>query len=134
VKPQSDFPLPYQQNFDNEALSAPPRLWYDQMGAFEIQPRVGGPGNVMRQVVPIWPDCWGYSCSGEAVTLRLIPAYIRRNRTPHDRLVVKLVHGSIHTQDSLHMLPPPPHTHTLFFNSQARQLILAQRFLRAAST
>lgn len=53
------FPLPYVQNFDSEELSAPPRLWYDQMGAWQIAPNPSGDGKVMRQVVPIWPDCWG---------------------------------------------------------------------------
>merc|ERR1712080_740040 len=37
-------------------------------GAWEIQksPYNDGAsrGNVMRQVVPVWPECWGYSCSG----------------------------------------------------------------------
>jgi len=38
------------------------------MGAWEIQASPYGDeksrGNVMRQVVPIWPACWGYSCTG----------------------------------------------------------------------
>lgn len=36
-------------------------------GAWEIQtdPSMNGIKNqVMRQVVPVWPACWGYSCSG----------------------------------------------------------------------
>ena len=36
----------------------------DQMGAWEIHPVINGTGNVMRQMVPIWPVCWGYSCAG----------------------------------------------------------------------
>jgi len=60
------FELPYAQNFDDETESAPPRLWYDQMGSWEIQdsPYNDGRGKVMRQVVPVWPICWGYSCNG----------------------------------------------------------------------
>lgn len=60
------FELPYEQDFDDESESAPPRLWYDQMGAWEIQesPHSDGRGKVMRQVVPVWPICWGYSCNG----------------------------------------------------------------------
>ena len=35
------------------------------MGAWEIQTANDtSRGNVMRQVVPVWPACWGYSCSG----------------------------------------------------------------------
>ena len=35
------------------------------MGAWEVQPSPGAPGNkIMRQVVPVWPQCWGYSCTG----------------------------------------------------------------------
>merc|ERR1719410_2689524 len=61
-----DFPLPYKQTFDDESLSAPPKIWYDQMGAWEIQasPYGDGRGQLMRQVVPVWPACWGYSCTG----------------------------------------------------------------------
>jgi len=62
------FPLPYTQSFDDEQVSAPPRIWYDQMGAWEIQKTPYGDdklhGKVMRQVVPVWPACWGYSCTG----------------------------------------------------------------------
>merc|ERR1711972_553977 len=43
-------------------------MGYDQMGAWEIQksPYNDGAshGNVMRQVVPVWPECWGYACYG----------------------------------------------------------------------
>jgi hypothetical protein len=56
--------LPYTQHFDDEVVSAPPRLWYDQMGAWEVHAASTGTGNVMRQMVPIWPACWGYSCNG----------------------------------------------------------------------
>ena len=82
VPPASPLSLPYHQDFDSEVAPAPARLWYDQMGAFEIAPKSGDDtgsnnsggsrggdnvdnvDNVMRQVVPVWPDCWGYSCSG----------------------------------------------------------------------
>jgi len=62
------FPIPFTQNFDDENIYAPPKIWYDQMGAWEIQQSPYGDaasrGKVMRQVVPVWPECWGYSCSG----------------------------------------------------------------------
>merc|ERR1712039_220363 len=55
-------------SFDDETVYAPPKIWYDQMGAWEIQNSPYGDaksrGKVMRQVVPVWPACWGYSCSG----------------------------------------------------------------------
>lgn len=60
----SPLPIPYTQTFDDETLYAPARLWYDQMGAWEINARAGGGGNVMRQVSTVWPACWGYSCDG----------------------------------------------------------------------
>lgn len=56
----STFPLPYTQNFDDETVPAPPRIWYDQMGAWQVYPDPRGSGNVMRQMVPVWPECWGY--------------------------------------------------------------------------
>ena len=39
------------------------------MGAWQVQPKTGDSAtsngdNVMRQVSPVWPACWGYSCSG----------------------------------------------------------------------
>lgn len=62
------FPIPFEQSFDDEKSPAPPKIWYDQMGAWEIQASPYGDekshGNVMRQVVPVWPACWGYSCTG----------------------------------------------------------------------
>jgi len=67
------FPLPYKQSFESETLGSPPRMWYDQMGAWEIQSdpsasvsatKQDSSRQVMRQVVPVWPACWGYSCSG----------------------------------------------------------------------
>jgi len=57
------FPLPYKQDFDKETVNAPPYMWYDQMGAWQINPRQGGSGNVMRQMSTVWPACWGYSCT-----------------------------------------------------------------------
>ena len=37
-------------------------------GAWEVQldpsESLSGNNQVMRQVVPVWPACWGYSCSG----------------------------------------------------------------------
>ena len=39
--------------------SSPPRYWYDQMGAWEIQSEKTGSNNkMMRQVSPVWPACW----------------------------------------------------------------------------
>jgi len=63
-KPNTPFPIPFTQDFDLENVSAPPALWYDQMGAWEVQVDPGKTGNLMRQVSPVWPACWGYSCSG----------------------------------------------------------------------
>lgn len=64
--PRTPFPIPYTSNFDAEKVGAPPRLWFDQMGAWEIQKSPYGDadtrGNVMRQVVPVYPQCWGYMC------------------------------------------------------------------------
>jgi hypothetical protein len=54
--PSAPFPIPFSQSFDDERVSAPPRFWYDQMGAWEIQsvPRSGAPANLaMRQVLSI---------------------------------------------------------------------------------
>ena len=69
--PGAPFPLPYMQSFDVEAVHSPPKYWYDQMGAWEVAHAARGHGisvdddnQVMRQVVPVWPACWGYSCSG----------------------------------------------------------------------
>jgi galactosylceramidase len=67
--PKASFPLPFTQPFDDETVSSPPAIWYDQMGAWEVQPKSGvanikSGDNVMRQVSPVWPACWGYSCSG----------------------------------------------------------------------
>ena len=50
VPAAGDVPLPYTQNFDSENTSSPARLWYDQMGAWEIHPARNGTGNVMRQM------------------------------------------------------------------------------------
>lgn len=61
--PPSPFPLPFKQDFDKETLNAPPYMWYDQMGAWQVSPRQGGSGNVMRQMSIVWPACWGYSCN-----------------------------------------------------------------------
>ena len=37
------------------------------MGAWEVQADPSKPGNrLMRQVSPVWPACWGYSCTGAA--------------------------------------------------------------------
>jgi galactosylceramidase len=58
-------PIPYLQNFDAETIYSPPALWYDQMGAWEVHASGDSShGNVMRQMVPVWPACWGYSCNG----------------------------------------------------------------------
>ena len=35
------------------------------MGAWEVQADPSKPDNhIMRQVSPVWPACWGYSCTG----------------------------------------------------------------------
>jgi len=64
--PSKPFPIPYNQNFDDEQTGHPPKMWYDQMGAWEIQESPYGDaaerGKVMRQVVPVFPNCWGYTC------------------------------------------------------------------------
>ena len=65
--PALPFPVPFKQTFDTEALSSPPAFWYDQMGAWQVSPdprNASGGAHVMRQMSPIWPACWGYSCSG----------------------------------------------------------------------
>lgn len=66
--PATPFPIPFTQTFDDEKVFSPPKIWYDQMGAWEIQNSPygddTGSNKVMRQVVPIWPQCWGYSCTG----------------------------------------------------------------------
>jgi hypothetical protein len=59
----SPFPLPFKQDFDKETVNAPPYMWYDQMGAWQVSSRQGGSGNVMRQMSIVWPACWGYSCN-----------------------------------------------------------------------
>jgi galactosylceramidase len=65
IPPATPFPLPFKQSFDDESISAPPKYWYDQMGAWEIvKSNTSARGQVMRQVVPVWPACWGYSCTG----------------------------------------------------------------------
>eukprot|EP00756_Hemistasia_phaeocysticola_P015187 Hpha_TRINITY_DN15391_c5_g2::TRINITY_DN15391_c5_g2_i1::g.90879::m.90879/K01202/GALC; galactosylceramidase len=67
VPADGSFPLPFVQSFDGESLSAPPAVWYDQMGAWEVHAdpyQAGTQNHVMRQMVPVWPECWGYSCSG----------------------------------------------------------------------
>ena len=62
---KASFPLPFTQIFDDEQIPSPPKFWYDQMGAFEIAAEAHGSNNqVMRQVSPVWPACWGYSCTG----------------------------------------------------------------------
>jgi len=67
VPADGEFPLPFTQSFDDESLSAPPKVWYDQMGAWEVHAdpyQADSSNQVMRQLVPVWPACWGYSCSG----------------------------------------------------------------------
>eukprot|EP00928_Gymnodinium_smaydae_P079276 TRINITY_DN63246_c0_g1_i1.p1 TRINITY_DN63246_c0_g1~~TRINITY_DN63246_c0_g1_i1.p1 ORF type:complete len:772 (+),score=156.27 TRINITY_DN63246_c0_g1_i1:85-2400(+) len=81
--PEKAFPIPYKQSFDSERLGAPARLWYDQMGAWEIQKSPYGDeatrGNVMRQVVPVFPACWGYMC--EPPTTYLAPSSLSGDLT-----------------------------------------------------
>lgn len=67
VPADGTFPLPFKQSFDDEALSSPPAIWYDQMGAWEVHAdpyQTESSNHVMRQMVPVWPACWGYSCTG----------------------------------------------------------------------
>lgn len=65
MKVMAAFPLPFTQDFDKETVSSPPAMWYDQMGAWEVQEDASKQGNrLMRQVSPVWPACWGYSCTG----------------------------------------------------------------------
>jgi len=63
---KAPFPAVYEQKFDDEQEGAPGRLWYDVMGAWEVQKSPYGDekthGNVLRQVVPVFPKCWGYRC------------------------------------------------------------------------
>ena len=35
IPPPSNFPLPWKQTFDDEDVSAPPKIWYDQVGGDE---------------------------------------------------------------------------------------------------
>lgn len=71
--PKAPFPLPYTQSFDDERIGVPARFWYDQMGAWEIQDSPYGDvatrGKVMRQVVPVFPQCWGYLCESPSTSL-----------------------------------------------------------------
>lgn len=61
----TSFPIPFEQSFDDEDLAQPGKYWYDQMGAFQIADASGGrSGRVLKQVSPVWPACWGYSCDG----------------------------------------------------------------------
>ena len=60
-------PLPHTQTFDGEPLDGPGRLWYTQMGAWEVHEEHGrvaavataaAPGRELRQVATVWPNCW----------------------------------------------------------------------------
>lgn len=64
IPPAAPFPKKFSDNFDDTPDHHPPRYWFDQMGAWEVQPNPKGSGKVMRQVATVWPVCWGYSCSG----------------------------------------------------------------------
>merc|ERR1740117_439737 len=68
--PKKAFPIPYKQSFNDERIAAPGRMWYDVMGAWEVQSSPYGDaaerGNVLRQVVPVYPNCWGYRCEPPA--------------------------------------------------------------------
>jgi hypothetical protein len=57
--PAQGMQLPYLQTFENETAHAPPRLWYDVQGAWEIHDS-GDPGHgkVMKQMSSIWPAGW----------------------------------------------------------------------------
>ena len=59
IPPAQGMVLPYLQTFDNETASAPPRLWYDVQGAWEVT-ESGDPahGKVMQQMASVWPAGW----------------------------------------------------------------------------
>lgn len=62
IRPQTDFPLPYFEDFENSTIYQPGKYFYDQMGAWEIdQSKSVNHGKVLRQVVPTFPVVWGYS-------------------------------------------------------------------------
>lgn len=74
IPPDSPFPLPYKDSFDDQSESAPPKYFYDQMGAFEVQQSNDtARGMIVRAVVPDFPICWcvlrGHVCSMFCVTL-----------------------------------------------------------------
>jgi hypothetical protein len=49
--PRRAFPMPFVQSFDGDTTGSPAPLWYDQMGAWEIQPDPRREGaKLMRQV------------------------------------------------------------------------------------
>lgn len=59
IPPARGMQLPHFQSFENETEHAPPRLWYDQNGAWEVHDS-GDPahGKVMKQMAAVWPVGW----------------------------------------------------------------------------
>lgn len=49
--PSGTLPLPYVDDFSDYHPGDSPRLFSDQAGVFEVQPRAGGPGNVLSEVL-----------------------------------------------------------------------------------
>ena len=59
IPPPSAMRTPYRQTFDDEAEHAPPRLWYDQQGAWEVHDSGDAAhGKVMQQMTTVWPAGW----------------------------------------------------------------------------
>lgn len=64
IPPATAFPIPYSDLFDTDAVPRPGRYWYDQMGAWAITATNDkSHGQVLQQITPDWPVCWGYSCA-----------------------------------------------------------------------
>jgi hypothetical protein len=57
--PQSGFPMPYHENFENTPITRAPRFLADQDGAFEAHPCVGRAGRCLEQVIVQKPIPWG---------------------------------------------------------------------------
>jgi hypothetical protein len=49
--PDSPFPLPYSDNFENDALDKPPKYFVDVEGSFEVSNCAGRPGKCLVQMV-----------------------------------------------------------------------------------
>lgn len=57
--PDTPFPFPYSESFENTALGQSPRYFADQNGAFEAQPCAGRRGRCLAQVITQKPIPWG---------------------------------------------------------------------------